>query len=292
MTMDTSEPDRRVHLERDPQAHVARITIDNPERRNAYDPPMRRTMGAYLDELATDDDIKVVILRGAHGVFSTGADMKNSYAWYGSGEDTKRRPSQRRRLGVDRESFGFYHDYLTFPKVTVAQVETYALGGAFELALMSDIAVVSRDAQLGMPGARLLGPALGNLHLFFYRLGPVVSRRLLLTGDTVTAGELEHLGVFTDVCEPAEVSARAEAWAQKVARMPADGLAIAKTSFSLIEQTTAYAGEEAAGYLVHAFATNLRFEDDEFNFVKARAKVGTSEAFKERDAHFETDGLP
>ena len=89
-----------------------------------------------------------MILRGANGVFSTGADMQNSYSWYGA-DGEKRRPSQRRRLGVDRESFGFYHDYLTFPKVTVAQVETYALGGAFELALMSDIAVVGRDARLG-----------------------------------------------------------------------------------------------------------------------------------------------
>jgi hypothetical protein len=88
------------------------------------------------------------------------------------------------------------------------------------------------------------------------------------------------------------VATRAEAWAEKVARMPADGLAIAKTSFSLIEQTSAYAGEEAAGYLVHAFATNLRFEDDEYNFVKTRAQVGTSEAFTQRDTHFGVDGLP
>ncbi|MEX1006608.1 MAG: enoyl-CoA hydratase/isomerase family protein [Acidimicrobiia bacterium] len=280
----------RVRLERDPVAHVARLTIDNPDRRNAYDPVMRRAMGEHLEELAADDDIKVVILRGANGVFSTGADMSNSYSWYGS-DDAGRRPSQRRRLGVDRESFGFYHDYLAFPKITIAQVETYALGGAFELALMSDLAVVARDAQLGMPGARLLGPALGNLHLFFYRLGPVLARRLLLTGDTVTAADIEHLGLFTDVCDPESVADRTEAWARKVARMPADGLAIAKTSFSLVEQTRAYAGEEATGFLVHAFATNLRFEDDEYNFVKARAKVGTSEAFKQRDAHFEVDGL-
>jgi enoyl-CoA hydratase len=288
--MGTTESDTRVQLDRDAAAHVARLTIDNPDRRNAYDPAMRRTMAAYLEDLATDDDIKVVILRGTNGVFSTGADMKNSYAWYGS-DEPQRRPSQRRRLSVDRESFGFYHEFLTFPKVTVAQVETYALGGAFELALMADLAVVGRDTKLGMPGAQLLGPALGNLHLFFYRLGPVLARRLLLTGDTVTAGELEHLGVFTDVCAPDAVAERTEAWARKVARMPADGLAIAKTSFSLVEQTMAYAGEEATGYLVHAFATNLRFEDDEFNFVKTRAKVGTSEAFKHRDAHFGVDGL-
>ncbi len=286
-----SEQETRVRLERDPVAHIARLTIDNPDRRNAYDPPMRRAMGEHLEALAADDDIKVVILRGSGGVFSTGADMKNSYAWYESGEQ-RRRPSQRRRLSVDRESFGFYHEFLTFPKITIAQVETYALGGVFELALMSDLAVVGRDTRVGMPGARLLGPALGNLHLFFYRLGPVLTRRLLLTGDTITAGEIEHLGIFADVCEPEAVPERAEVWAQKVARMPADGLAIAKTSFSLIEQTSAYAGEEAAGYLVHAFATNLRFEDDEYNFVKTRAKVGTSEAFKHRDTHFGVDGLP
>jgi enoyl-CoA hydratase/carnithine racemase len=220
-------------------------------------------------------------------VFSTGADMKNAYAWYANGET--RRPSQRRRLGVDRESFAFYHEFLNFPKVTVAQVEGYALGGALELALMADLAVVGRDARLGMPGAQLLGPALGNVHLFFYRLGPVLARRLLLTGDTVSAGEVEHLGIVTEVCDNHRVAARAEYWAAKVSRMPADGLAIAKTGFGLVEQTQAYVGEEATGFMLHAFATNLRFEDDEFNFVKARAKVGTSEAFRLRDEHFAVD---
>jgi enoyl-CoA hydratase/carnithine racemase len=279
-------PDR-VHLELDEVAHIARLTIDNPERRNAWDPAMRRQMGRCLDEVAADDGIKVVVVRGAGGVFSSGADMKNAYAWYESGET--RRPSQRRRLGVDRETFAFYHQFLHFPKVTIAQVERYALGGAFELALMADLAVAGQDARVGMPGAQLLGPALGNLHLFFHRLGPVLARRLLLTGDTVTAGEIGHLGVFAEVCEPDRVGDRAEHWAAKVARMPADGLAIAKTGFGLVEQTQAYVGEEAAGFLLHAFATNLRFEEDEFNFVKARAQFGTSRALELRDEHFTVD---
>jgi enoyl-CoA hydratase len=283
-----SHTETRVQLERDHETHIARITLDNPERRNAYDPAMRRQMRAFLDELADDDDVKVVILRGAGGVFSTGADMKNAYAWYGNGNGD-RRPSQRRRLGVDRESFAFYHEFLHFPKITVAQVERYALGGAFELALMADLAVVGRGARIGMPGAQLLGPALGNLHLFFYRLGPVLARRLLLTGDTIAARAVEHLAIFTEVCDDDRVAARAELWATKVARMPADGLAIAKTGFGLVEQTQAYIGEEATGFTLHAFATNLRFEDDEFNFVKARAEFGTSRAFEMRDEHFSVD---
>lgn len=286
--------DSRVLMERDSEAGIARLTLNSPERRNAYDPAMREQMGAYLDEIAQDDAMKVVLLRGEGGVFSTGADMANAYAWYGSKKEQhdgrRRRPSQRRRLTVDRKTFGFYHDFLGYPKVTVAEVQGFALGGGFELALMADISVVARDTQVGMPATRFLGPALGSLHMFFYRLGPTLTRRLLLTGDTIAAGELEHLSIFTEVTEPAAVADRAVWWAQKAARMPADGIVIAKEAFRLVEQLQGYQGEEVASYLFHAFGTNLQFEEGEFNFVKARAEHGTKRAFELRDAHFDVPG--
>ncbi|WP_426574994.1 enoyl-CoA hydratase/isomerase family protein [Aquihabitans sp. McL0605] len=286
-------------MERDETTGIARITIDNPSRKNAYDPPMRRQLGAYLDELAYDDDTKVVLLRGAEGIFSTGADMNNAYAWYGDGpkpdapetgskpESNDRRPSQRRRLLVDRQTFDFYHSFMGYPKVTVAEVSGYALGGGFEIALMADIAVVASDAQIGMPATRFLGPALGSLHMFFHRLGPVLARRLLLTGDTLRAEELAHLGVFTEVVAPESVEARATWWAEKASRMPADGIVMAKEAFRLVEQLQSYQGEEVLSYLFHAYGTNLQFEPGEFNFVKARAQHSTREAFAMRDAHFD-----
>jgi enoyl-CoA hydratase len=281
--------DDRVLLDRDKEHGIGRITLNRPERRNSYDPAMRNEFGRCLDELAEDDDIKVVHLRGAEGVFSTGADMGNAYAWYGDGTDPRstRRPSQRRRLTVDREAFEFYHRYLGYPKVTVAQVEGYALGGGFELALASDISVIGRDARVGMPAARFLGPALGSLHLFFYRLGPVLAKRMLLTGDLLTAAELEPRGVFTETVAPHEVAARAEWWARKASRMPADGIAIAKDAFRVVELDQGYAGEEAVSPLLHAFGTNLQFQPGEFNFVKSRAEHGTKRAFELRDEHFD-----
>src|SRR4051794_6703415 len=98
---------------------------------------MRRQLGAFLDELATDDRVKVVLLRGEGGIFSTGADMGNAYSWYGTADGNRsngarRRPSQRRRLAVDRESFSFYHEFTGYPKATIAEVRGYALGGGFE----------------------------------------------------------------------------------------------------------------------------------------------------------------
>ena len=285
--------DNRVLMERDAGTGIARVTLNNPERRNSYDAPMREQLGAYLDELAADDGVKVVLLRGSDGVFSTGADMANAYSWYGkdaAGPSEGRRPqrpSQRRRLTVDRKTFDFYHGFLGYPKVIVAEVRGYALGGGFEMALMSDISVVARDTAVGMPATRFLGPALGSLHMFFYRLGPTLARRLLLTGDTIAAGTLEHLGIFTELTDDDKVEARASWWARKIARMPADGIVMAKEAFRLVEQMQGYQGEEVASYLFHAFGTNLQFDDGEFNFVKTRAEHGAKKAFDLAKAHFD-----
>jgi enoyl-CoA hydratase/carnithine racemase len=181
---------------------------------------------------------------------------------------------------VDRKSFGFYHNFMGFPKVTVGEISGYALGGGFEMALMTDISVIARDTKIGMPATRFLGPALGSLHMFFHRLGPVLARRMLLTGDIVEAGSIEHLGIFTDTCDADQVTARAQYWAAKAAKMPADGVVIAKEAFRLVEQSQAYQGEEVASYLFHAYGTNLQFSPGEFNFVKTRAQHGTKEAFR------------
>lgn len=283
--------DSRVFFDVDRDTRIATVTLNNPARRNSYDASMRDLLARRLDEAAEDDDITVVVLRGSEGVFSTGADMNNAYGWYG-GEDTgagKGRPSQRRRLTVDRKSFGFYHNLMGFPKVTVGEISGYALGGGFEMALMTDISVIARDARIGMPATRFLGPALGSLHMFFHRLGPVLARRLLLTGDIIRAGDVEHLGVFTDTCDAESVPARARYWAEKAAKMPADGVVIAKEAFRLVEQSQAYQGEEVASYLFHAYGTNLQFAEGEFNFVKTRARHGTREAFRLRDEHFHVD---
>ncbi|PRC41440.1 enoyl-CoA hydratase [Mycobacterium sp. ITM-2017-0098] len=288
----TATDDNRVLFDVDRDRRIATITLNNPKQRNSYDASMRELLARYLDDVAEDDDITVVLLRGAEGVFSTGADMNNAYGWYGGekkGDEpkpAKSRPSQRRRLTVDRKSFSFYHNLMGFPKVTVGEIGGYALGGGFEMALMTDISVIARDTKIGMPATRFLGPALGSLHMFFHRLGPVLARRMLLTGDIIAAEAVEHLGVFTETCDPDAVTARARYWAEKAAKMPADGVVIAKEAFRLVEQTQAYQGEEVASYLFHAYGTNLQFADGEFNFVKTRAQHGTKEAFRLRDEHF------
>jgi enoyl-CoA hydratase/carnithine racemase len=275
-----------VHVERDPKTHIARVSFDNPAKKNAVDLAMVKQLEGALDQLASDDDIKVVLLRGTGGVFTTGADLSQAYNWYDTPGDT-RRPSQRRRLAVDRGNLRMFHEFIGYPKVTIAQVESYAFGLGLELALASDLAVVGRSTKIGMPATRFLGPVLGNIHLFFHRMGPTIARDLLLTGRQAEVSEFETAHIFARIVDDAEVAATAEDLATQVARMPADGIAIAKEAYRLVEGETAYAGEEVCQYLFHSYGTNLRFESDEFNFVKERAKSGSSSAFKARDEFYE-----
>jgi enoyl-CoA hydratase/carnithine racemase len=286
MSDEPTEPG--VYLERDGAAHIARVTIHNPERKNAFRSTFGPQMEDHLDRLAEDDDIKVVILRGTGGTFTSGVDLSEAYDWYGK-EGEKRRPSQRRRLAVDRKGQRLFHEFVGFPKVTICQVDSFALGLGFEFALMADMAVVGRGAKLGMPATKFLGPILGNLHVFFYRLGPVLTKDLLLTGRMIEGRDVEHLGLFTRFVDDGDVASATEELAAQVARMPADGIHMAKEAYRLVESSMGLGLEEVCSYLFHSYGTNLRFEEDEFNFVRTRAQVGTSKAFDLRDRHYDDE---
>ena len=291
----SSVSDDRVLFEVDPDGRIATITLNNPKQRNSYDAAMREAVARCLDRVAEDDDLTVVLLRGAERIFTTGADMNNAYAWYGLPGGAK---AQRRDDGGEAppQSASTTH---RGPQVIWLLPQLHGLSegdGGRDRRLrarrrlrdgLDDRHLRHRARhEIGMPATRFLGPALGSLHMFFHRLGPVLARRLLLTGDIIEAGEIEHLGIFTDTCDPGSVTARARYWAEKAAKMPADGVVMAKEAFRLVEQTQAYHGEEVASYLFHAFGTNLQFGPGEFNFVKTRAQHGTKEAFRLRDEHF------
>jgi enoyl-CoA hydratase/carnithine racemase len=278
-----------VLYEKDTTSHIARITFNRTDKLNALTTEMYDLMCGFLEDAAEDDAIKVIILKGNGGVFSSGQDMNEVYEWYATPGDD-RRPSQRRRLTVDRKTFGQYHELLFHNKVTIAQVEGFALGGGFEFLMSCDLTVVAEGTKIGMPATRFLGPVLGNLHLFFHRLGPVIAKDLLLTGRIADAAEFAPLGLFTRFVSQSDLEETTEQLAATVARMPADGIVIAKECYRLVEESMGMGVSEICSSLLHAYGTNLRFEKDEFNFVKTRATEGITKAFDLRDDFF--DGVP
>ena len=278
------------------QDAIARITLNRPEKLNSIDFPgqggINDDLYAALAEAADDDDIKVVILRGAGSSFCSGHDLSTvGFIYgYGTGESGERRPSQRVRLKVDREWMERHMKLMLHPKITIAQVQGHCIGEGTIMAEFCDIAVAAEDAQISHAEQRL-GFAGGGLNMLplYHSVGLKRARELLLTGRTLSGIEAADMGLFSKAVPADKLEEEVNRYAQEASLLPADGIAIGKASHQWILDILGVTQGLTQGYLTHTLFTNLRFEEGEHNFFKARRDKGVRAGFHERDDRY--DGL-
>lgn len=203
------------------------ITINRPEVRNAVDRDVSYGVCEAIDRLDQHDDLRVGILTGAGGFFSSGMDLKA----FVRGEAT--RVKDRGILGIAR----------TPPvKPLIAAVEGGALAGGFESVLACDLVVSARGATFGLPEVKrgLVAAAGGLIRL--PRLIPArVAMEAARTGDPLTAEELHRHGLINRLVEPGQALEEAKVMAHRiVANAP---LAVAATKRVIVEQRNWSDGE-------------------------------------------------
>ena len=274
--------------EKDPKAHIARVTMNRPRKLNCLTQVMYKEIGLAMEDAEDDDDIKVIILRGAGKSFSTGQDLSEVGFIYGFQDHGKaRRPSQKRRMAVDKRWMENLAKVFYCNKATIAQVQGHCLGAGLDLFMSCDLSVVAEDAQFGHPGQRLVGPAFDfNMPLYLWKLGPTLAKNILFTGDSISGRDAERWGIVTKVVPAERLAAETEALARKVALMPGDGIVMGKAGMRLAADIMGIGAGYSYGPIAHTWGTNLRFEADEHNFFHARSDKGAREAFHERDERF------
>lgn len=274
---------------------IARIILNRPEKLNVWDFPgqggMQDEFYDALGKAEDDDDIKVVIIKGAGRAFSAGHDLNTVYFVYGggTGKPGERRPSQRARLHVDRKWIEGCHMRLLYcPKVTIAAVHGYCIGEGLAVALACDIFIAAEDAQIGCAEQRLgfAGSGIGYIPILMLSVGLKRARELLLTGRLISGAEAERIGLVAKAVPRDKLDEEAERIAKAVTLLPRDGIAIGKAMTQLVYDSLGLTTGHIIGYIGHTLFTNLRFEPDEFNFIKERREKGTKVAFHERDARY------
>ena len=201
--------------------HVARVTIDRPERLNAVDLETERELIATWERIEKDRDVRVVVLTGAGDrAFSAGADMKGGSDLSGLEYWAAARPGGFGGIAL--------RDTLDVP--VIARVNGFALGGGFEMALGCDVVVASEKASFGLPEPRVGRLALdGGIALLSRRIAHVQAMGLLLTGRRISADEALRFGIVNEVVAPEALDAAVERWV-------ADILACAPLSIRAIKQ--------------------------------------------------------
>jgi enoyl-CoA hydratase/carnithine racemase len=211
-----------VHLEVDDG--VAVIRLDRPPA-NAIDLQVGVELQETIREANERADVGALVLWGGPKLFAAGADIKAMAEW--SAEQV--RPSV--------EALGDAADLLEeMPKVSIAAITGYALGGGLELALGCDLRYLSDEAKVGQPEIRIgVIPGAGGTQRLARLIGPGATRRLVYTGDQVDASTAQRLGIAEEVVPATEVFEAAVRDARRFSTGPRQALAAAKRAIKASE---------------------------------------------------------
>ncbi len=191
-----------VHLRLDrPSPGVVRITLDNPDMRNAMSDEMTASWVRAIDEIAADRSVRAVVVTGAGSAFCSGGNT----GWISSEPDASVDHLRNRMVP-------FYRAWLSIRKLevpTIAAVNGHAIGAGLCLALACDIRYAATGAKLGVPFVKLgMHAGMAGTYLLPNVVGPAHARDLLLTGRVVEADEALRLGLVSQVIEAASSTTR------------------------------------------------------------------------------------
>jgi len=190
---------------------VVRITLNRPDKKNALSIALRDEVSEALDDLAHDDDLKLLVVTGAGNIFSAGFDLKE---FERLGE-----PEFAERLWTSSDRF--HRAWLEFPLPTLAAVNGPAIAGGFDLAVMCDLRVAADTAFFSHPEITFGDVVYSPLHDL---VGGALARELCLTGRRVSAEEARSLRLVSNVVDPGELEAEVTRWSEQVTAAPREVL--------------------------------------------------------------------
>ncbi len=213
---------------------IAVITLNRPDKLNALNEAVRQQLSDTVDELATDDRVKVAVLHGAgEKAFVAGADIS---------EFAARTPNEQRQVYLKRR---VYDALAAFPKPILCAVHGYCLGGGSELALACDVRVADRTAQFSQAEIRIgLIPGAGGTQRLARLVGPGQALRIALTGDMVDAEEAHRIGLVEFLVDEGQHLEKALEVAGRMARWSPVSLRLIKQSVKAAMETPLSAGLE------------------------------------------------
>ena len=210
---------------------VGTVRLDRPPA-NAISHAVGLQLGAVVDEAAGRADVGALVLWGGERLFAAGADIKEMA---GFGPDEIRPVVAALADAIDALE--------ALPKISIAAVTGYALGGGLELALGADLRYLAEDATIGQPEIKLgVIPGAGGTQRLTRLVGPTRTRRLVYTGAQLDAARALELGLADRILPASELLAVAVAHAREFAHGPREALAAAKAAIRAAVETPGAAG--------------------------------------------------
>jgi enoyl-CoA hydratase len=273
------------------ESQIVYITLNRPEKLNTITAELFHDWQAAITEAEGDDDVKVIVFKGAGRCFSAGAPLDQVGFVYGMkepkpGEKGGRVP-QRVRLNFDRTLFlDFFRRVLLCNKITIAQLHEYCLGVAFSLVMHCDLLIASEDCKLGHVEERLGLAGMTIMPIMVLRCGLTRAMDLCLTGKMITGKQAADYNLINRAVPKEVLADEVRELAKGLALYPKDGIAFGKVTRELLYEDFGVTRGMVEHYILHSFQTNRVYDTDEYNFFKQRRDKGVKGAAHEKHDYY------
>jgi enoyl-CoA hydratase/carnithine racemase len=203
--------------------NIAIMTLNNPQRLNAFNMKMRQAMYARLLEIVENEACRAIVLTGAGGNLCAGGDIS----------EMKRRKIIEARVRFDLPT-RIFKLMVTGPKPFIVAVEGNCMGAGVSFVAASDYAVAARDAKFGCAFVKVgLMPDCGGIWSIPRKIGHRKAMELCALGDTFDAEEALRLQLLNKLCEPGRALEEAIEVARRFAKNPAVAMALMKAALNI-----------------------------------------------------------
>lgn len=243
----------RKHVNLKIEDGVATITLDYPEKLNALGMAIVKELTTAIAEVATDDEVKAVILTGAGRSFCSGADL--------TGEQNPLVPKERYYKIEPLAMYGnLFLNIRNLPKPIIGAINGIAAGAGFSLAMCCDIRIASENAEFSSIFVRVgTVPDTGLSYLLPRAIGTSKALELMFTGDFIDAHEANDIGIVSEVVPADELLNTAKTLANRIARGPSIAIELTKKAVYAAERTNDFAS--VLSYEAWAFGVCRDSED-------------------------------
>jgi len=235
--------------------HIVTVTLNRPEKRNAFNAEMLCLLADAWDMIDADPDVRVAVLTGAGGHFSAGADLDRLVGALLSGKPTENVYEERIKADFGLIFKGFLKEYRT-KKPLIAAIEGYCYAGGTEILQATDLRVAGKSAEIAISEVRRgLFPMSASTIRLPRQIGYANAMELLLVGDPITPKQAKKWGLINHVTKDGAALDKALELAAKIAAngpLAVQGIKAAVLAADGVSETEAFAKEMEIGMVVMA----------------------------------------
>lgn len=259
---------------------TATLTLNRPDRFNAIDEHMPGEIAQAVALADADPDVHVILVRGAGPGFCGGYDLVDYAEAKGPVVGSQDMPwDPTIDFAMMWKNTQDFMSLWRSRKPTIACVHGSAVAGGSDIALCCDFLIMTDQARIGYPPARVWGvptPA-----MWVYRLGPQAAKRMMMTGDLIQGPEAKAMGLALDAVPEAEFEAAIERLAGRLRGVPRNQLMMTKM---VVNQAYENMGLQSTQMMATFFDGVSRHSPEGIWFRERAQEVGFKQAVAERDS--------